>query len=304
MDLKGRLTRREMLKLSGGALAGASLLGVAGCGSSGGGSASKSLILGSIGWDENIAVSNLTKVVLGDEMGYDVQLKGPLDLGPMFQGLSSGDLQAFQDVWLPNHEQYLNKPQIKPRVEVLKPWYQGTTKFGITVLSYMEGITSIADLPKAGTDEITGIEPGAAFMPVVEDDVIPAYNLDMKLVTSSTAGMLAEVQKKNAAKEPIVFTGWSPHWMNLKYNIVYLDDPKDAQGAFDNPSKITCAVNKDLKTDDPAAYTYLKNISLNEDQINEIEAEINKAGEEKGARAWYKKNKDIVKPWLDAAKKA
>jgi glycine betaine/proline transport system substrate-binding protein len=304
VDLKGRLTRREMLKLSGGALAGASLLGVAGCGSSGGGSASKSLTLGSIGWDENIAVSNLTKVVLGDEMGYDVQLKGPLDLGPMFQGLSSGDLQAFQDVWLPNHEQYLNKPQIKPRVEVLKPWYQGTTKFGITVLSYMEGITSIADLPKAGTDEITGIEPGAAFMPVVEDKVIPAYNLDMKLVTSSTAGMLAEVQKKNAAKEPIVFTGWSPHWMNLKYNIVYLDDPKDAQGAFDNPSKITCAINKDLKTDDPAAYTYLKNISLNEDQINEIEAEINKAGEEKGARAWYKKNKDIVKPWLDAAKKA
>ena len=304
MDLKGRLTRREMLKLSGGALAGASLLGVAGCGSSGGGSASKSLTLGSIGWDENIAVSNLTKVVLGDEMGYDVQLKGPLDLGPMFQGLSSGDLQAFQDVWLPNHEQYLNKPQIKPRVEVLKPWYQGTTKFGITVLSYMEGITSIADLPKAGTDEITGIEPGAAFMPVVEDDVIPAYNLDMKLVTSSTAGMLAEVQKKNAAKEPIVFTGWSPHWMNLKYNIVYLDDPKDAQGAFDDPSKITCAINKDLKTDDPAAYTYLKNISLNEDQINEIEAEINKAGEEKGARAWYKKNKDVVKPWLDAAKKA
>ena len=304
MDLKRRLTRKDMLKLSGGALAGATLLGAAGCGSSGGGSASKSLILGSIGWDENIAVSNLTKVVLGDEMGYDVQLKGPLDLGPMFQGLASGDLQAFQDVWLPNHEQYLSKPQIKPRVEVLKPWYQGTTKFGITVLSYMKGITSIADLPDAGTTEITGIEPGAAFMPIVEDKVIPAYNLDMKLVTSSTAGMLAEVQKKNAAKEPIVFTGWSPHWMNLKYDIVYLDDPKDAQGAFDDPSKITCAINKDLKTDDPAAYTYLKNISLNEDQINEIEAEINKAGEEKGARAWYKKNKDVVKPWLDAAKKA
>jgi glycine betaine/proline transport system substrate-binding protein len=304
VDSKGKLTRRDMLKLSGGALAGASLLGVAGCGSSGGGSASKSLTLGSIGWDENIAVSNLTKVALGDEMGYDVQLKGPLDLGPMFQGLASGDLQAFQDVWLPNHEQYLEKPQIKPRVEVLKPWYQGTTKFGITVLSYMKGITSIEDLPNAGTKEITGIEPGAAFMPIVENKVIPAYNLDMKLVTSSTAGMLAEVQKKNAAKEPIVFTGWSPHWMNLKYDIVYLDDPKDAQGAFDDPSKITCAINKDLKTDDPAAYAYLKNISLDEDQINEIEAEINKAGEEKGARAWYKKNKDVVKPWLDAAKNA
>jgi glycine betaine/proline transport system substrate-binding protein len=308
VDSKSRLTRRDMLKLSGGALAGASLLGLAGCGSGGGsGSASKTLTLGSIGWTENIAVSNLTKVAMGDEMGYDVQLKGPLDLGPMFQGLASGDLQAFQDVWLPNHEQYLNKPQIKPRVEVLDPWYQGTTKFGITVLSYMKGITSIEDLPKAGTKEITGIEPGAAFMPVIEDSVIPKYNLDMKLVTSSTAGMLAEVQKKNAAKEPIVFTGWSPHWMNLKYDIVYLDDPKNAQGAFDDPSRITCAVNKDLEGDDPAAFAFLKSIDLNENQINAIEAEMNKAGmgnEEQGVRAWYKKNKDVVKPWIDAAKKA
>jgi glycine betaine/proline transport system substrate-binding protein len=309
VDLKGKLTRRDMLKLSGSALAGASLLGVAGCGGGGGSSssASKSLTLGSIGWTENIAVSNLTKVVLGDEMDYDVQLKGPLDLGPMFQGLASGDLNAFQDVWLPNHEQYLSKPQIKPQVEVLDPWYQGTTKFGITVMGYMKGITSIADLPKAGTDEITGIEPGAAFMPVIEDKVIPAYNLDMKLITSSTAGMLAEMQKKSAAKEPIVFTGWSPHWMNLKYDIVYLDDPKNAQGAFDDPSRITCAVNKDLESDDPAAYTFLKSISLTEDQINEMEAEMNKAGtgnEEKGIENWYKKNRDVVKPWVEAAKKA
>jgi glycine betaine/proline transport system substrate-binding protein len=310
VDLKGKLSRRDMLKLSGSALAGASLLGVAGCGSSGGGSGSsgsKSLTLGSIGWTENIAVSNLTKVALGDEMGYDVQLKGPLDLGPMFQGLASGDLNAFQDVWLPNHETYLNKPQIKPQVEVLDPWYEGTTKFGITVLSYMKGITSIEDLPKAGTKEITGIEPGAAFMPVIENKVIPAYNLDMKLVTSSTAGMLAELQKKSSAHEPIVFTGWSPHWMNLKYDIVYLDDPKNAQGAFDDPSKITCAVNKDLASDDPAAYAFLKSISLDEDQVNEIEAEMNEAGtgnEEKGVENWYKKNRDVVKPWVDAAKKA
>lgn len=309
MDIKGKLSRRDMLKMSGGALAGAGLLAVAGCGSgSGSGSSgSKTLTLGSIGWTENIAVSNLTKVVLGDEMGYSVQLKGPLDLGPMFQGLAGGDLQAFQDVWLPNHQQYLNKPQIKPQVEVLKPWYQGTTKFGLTVLSYMKGITSIADLPKAGTNEITGIEPGAAFMPVIENKVIPAYNLDMKLVTSSTAGMLAEVQKKNAAKEPIVFTGWSPHWMNLKYDIVYLDDPKNAQGAFDDPSKITAAVNKNLSSDDPKAFAFLKSISLTEKQINEMEAEMNKAGtgnEEKGIRNWYKKNKDVVKPWVQAAKKA
>jgi glycine betaine/proline transport system substrate-binding protein len=308
VDLKGKLTRKDMLRLSGGALAGASFLAVTGCGSSGGSSSSsKTLTLGSIGWTENIAVSNLTKYVMGDELGYDVQLKGPLDLGPMFQGLASGDLNAFQDVWLPNNQQYLDKPQIKPQVELLDPWFQGTTKYGITVLAYMKGITSIADLNHAGTNEITGIEPGASFMPVIENKVIPEYNLDMKLVTSSTSAMLAEVQKKNAAKEPIVFTGWSPHWMNTKYDIVYLKDPKNAQGAFDDPSKITAVVNKDLSSDDPAAYAFLKSISLDEPQLNELEDEINEAGtgnEEKGAENWYKKNKDVVKPWIDAAKKA
>jgi glycine betaine/proline transport system substrate-binding protein len=309
VSLKGRLSRKDMLRLSGGALAGATLLSVAGCGSSGGSGSSgtKTLILGDNGWDENIAVSNLTKVVLGDEMDYNVSLKGPLDLGPMFQGIASGDLDAFMDAWLPNNQPYIDKPQIKPRVEVLAPWYEGKTEYGLTALSYMKGITSIADLNHAGTNEITGIEPGASFMPVIEDKVIPAYNLDMKLVTSSTAGMLAEVQKKNAAKEPIVFTGWSPHWMNLKYDIVYLDDPKNAQGAFDNSAKITAVVNKDLKSDDPAAYAYLKSISLDENQVNEIEDEINKAGAdnpEKGAKNWYEKNKDVVKPWVEAAKNA
>ena len=309
MDLKGGMTRKDMLKLSGGALAGATLLGVAGCGSGGGSgsSGSKTLTLGSIGWTENIAISNLTKVVMGEELDYDVSLKGPLDLGPMFQGLANNDIQAFQDVWLPNNQNYLDKPQIKPRVELLTPWFQGTTKYGITVLSYMKGITSIADLNEAGTNEITGIEAGASFMPVIEDDVIPAYNLDMKLVTSSTAGMLAEVQKKNAAKEPIVFTGWSPHWMNTKYDIVYLKDPKDAQGAFDDPSKITSVVNADLKEDDPTAYAFLKAIKVDENQLNEMEADMVAAGtgnEEKGITNWYEKNKDLVKPWVDAAKNA
>ena len=95
--------------------------------------------------------------------------------------------------------------------------------------------------------------------------------------------------------------------MNTKYDIVYLDDPKNAQGAFDDPSKITCVVNKDLSNDDPTAYAFLKAISLNEDQINQMEAELNAAGtgnEEKGVRNWLKNNRSVVQPWIKAAKQA
>ncbi len=277
----------------------------ASCGGGAGSSGNKTLTLGSIGWNENIAVSTLTKVVMEDDLGYEeVQIKGPLELGPLFQGVASGDLQAFQDVWLPNHQDYLNNPQIKNDVELLDPWYEGQTTYGIAVPDYMD-VQSIADLDRAGTDEITGIEPSAAFHPVIKNKVIAGYNLDMVLVESSTAAMLSELEKAYKAKEPIVFLAWSPHWMNAEYDFHYLDDPKNLQGAFDDPSRILTVVNQDLKDDDPQAYAFLNAISLDEEQVNTIEAEINEAGSnnpEKGVRSWLKDNQDVVQPWVKSAK--
>ncbi len=305
----GKLTRKEMLKLSGGTLAGASLLGLAGCGSGGSGSSadSKTLNLGSIGWTENIAVANLTKVVFEGEMNYDsVKVEGPLELGLLFQGVAEGDLQAFQDVWLPNHMTFINKPQLKPDLELLDPWYEGQTAYGLTAPTYM-GVDSIADLTDVDTDEIIGIEPSATFMPQIKNEVIPAYNLDMKLVTSSTAGMLSSLEKAYSNKEPIVFTGWSPHWMNEEYDFVYLKDPKNAQASWDNPARVTAVVNADLKEDDPAAYAFFKTLSLDEEQVNQMGVAMRDAGtgkEYQGIRNWYEDNKDDVKNAVDAAKNA
>lgn len=298
-----------MLKLGGGALAGASLLGVAGCGSGGSGSsgADKTLNLGSIGWTENIAVANLTKAVFEGEMGYsEVTVEGPLELGLLFQGVADGDLHAFQDVWMPNHKVFINKPQLKNDLELLDPWYEDQTAYGLTAPSYM-GVQSIADLTDVDTNEIIGIEPSATFMPQIENEVIPAYNLDMKLVTSSTAGMLSALEKAYSNEEPIVFTGWSPHWMNEEYDFVYLKDPKNAQETWDDPAKVTAVVNADLKEDDPAAYAFLTALSLDEQQINQMGLAMRDAGtgkEFQGIKNWYADNKDAVKSAVDAAKNA
>jgi len=305
----GKLTRKEMLKLSGGTLAGTGLLGLAGCGSGGSGSSggSKTLNLGSIGWTENIAVANLTKLIFEGEMNYDsVKVEGPLELGLLFQGVAEGDLHAFQDVWMPNHKVFLNKPQLKNDLELLDPWYEDQTAYGLTAPTYM-GVESIADLTDVGTNEIIGIEPSSTFMPQIENEVIPAYNLDMELVTSSTAGMLSTLEKAYSNEEPIVFTGWAPHLMNLEYDFVYLKDPKNAQASWDEPARVTAVVNADLKEDDPAAYAFLKALSLDEDQIYSMELEIEKTGtgkELQGIRNWYEKNKDAVKSAVQAAKNA
>lgn len=300
-----------MLRLSGGTLAGAGLLGLAGCGSSGGsgssGGGEKTLTLGSIGWTENIAVANLTKVIFEGQFDYsEVKIEGPLELGLLFQGVAEGDLHAFQDVWLPNHMTFINKPQLKNDLELLDPWYQGQTAYGLTAPTYM-GVESIADLTDVDTDEIIGIEPSATFMPQIRDKVIPAYNLDMKLVTSSTAGMLSALDKAYGNEDPIIFTGWSPHWMNEEYDFVYLKDPKNAQADWDDPARITAVVNADLKDDDPAAYAFFKALSLDEEQVNQIGVAMRDAGSGKefeGVRNWYNDNKGAVQNAVDAAKQA
>ncbi len=152
---------------------------------------------------------------------------------------------------------------------------------------------------------IIGIEPGSAVHPQIKNKVIPGYHLDMKLVESSTPAMLFELQKAYKEREPMVFYAWSPHWMNLRYDFRYLKDPKDLLGDFNDRAKISTIVNKDLPEDDPVAYAFLKAISLNTEQINKMEADINDAGDPvKGVKIWLKSNRDTVQPWIDAAEKA
>ena len=276
----------------------------AGCSGLGAVSGGKELTLGYIEWDENVAVSSLTKVLLEEELGYTVELQrtNVAVVKQVFGGVAEGDLDAFQDVWMPNQRAYLS--EVEGNVEHLDPWFEGQTAQGIAVPYYMD-VRSLSELDRAGTDMIIGIEPGSAVQPQIEDKVIPGYDLDMKLVESSTPAMLSELEKAYEMRQPIVFFGWSPHWMNARYDFRYLEDPKDLQGKFNDPAKISSIVNEDLSDDDPVAYAFLKAISLDEEQINQLEADINEAGDpDEGVKVWLEKNRDVVKPWVDTAKQA
>ncbi len=294
---------------------------VAGCGGGGGSgtSESKSLILGNIGWTENVAVSNLTKVVLEEDLGYqEVELK-TLDVGVLFEGVAGGDLHAFQDVWMPNHEQLM--AEVEGDVEHLDPWYEGETTFALAVPSYMTGVTSIADLNQSGAERIIGIEPGAIITTKIEENVIPDYNLTLEHEPSSTAAMLAEVERLYKDKEPFVFPPWCPHpmcgevsgWQGQPardlggmYDFRYLEDPKNSLGNLDQPAKISSIVHEDLAEDDPVAYAFLNTLRLSEEELISLETEIGNAGDDaiKGTNAWLEDNHDVVQPAIDAAKKA
>ena len=55
----------------------------------------KRLLLANIGWDENVAVSNLTKALLEDELGYErVDIDTNEDLDATYRDVASGEPHA------------------------------------------------------------------------------------------------------------------------------------------------------------------------------------------------------------------
>jgi len=290
-----------------------------GCGGGGGGSeeaANKTLVLGELtGWPEDVAVDNVTKVILEEDFGYkEVEIK-TLDVALLFQGVADGDLHAFLDVWLPNHENYL--AEVKDDVKHNPPWYQGQTTFGLAVPDYMSDTKSIADLNESGATEIIGIEPSAVISEQVPKHVIPEYNLKLEYKASSTAAMLSEAARLYKDKEPFVFPPWCPSTHCESYEdqqpkiaYHYLQDPKNAMGNLDygpqsdTSASISSIVNEDLPDDDPVAFAFIKNLKLNEDELIALETAQTKEGALKGAKTWLEDNRDVVQPAIDAAKKA
>ena len=268
----------------------------------GGSQQDEGIKLGNIGWDENVAVSNLTKVLLEDDLGYErveIRTEG---LDSAFRDVASGELDAFQDVWLPNQEDLLGG--VAGDVEHLDPWFLDETKQGMAVPAYMD-VSSIDQLDDTNAQFIFGIEPSSVMMRDVARGVIPAYGLKQKLVEAPTAGMLAEVGRRYDAREEFVFLAWSPHWMNQRFDIRYLDDPKDAMGKTNDPAECSTILSGGLREEDPAAHAFMDALALTEEQINQLEQAINEEGDPlAGARRWASENRGVVRPWIEAAKDA
>jgi glycine betaine/proline transport system substrate-binding protein len=268
----------------------------------GGGASGRKLDIADIGWTENTAIAQLTKVLLEEQLGYGEVTVHTSDLDSVYDDVGRGDLDAFQDVWLPNQRGLLEG--VQNDVEQLGFSYEGETEQGIAVPTYME-TTSLGQLDQSDADLILGIEPGSVVMGVVYDEVIPAYGLHQKLVEGQTQGMLDEAQKRYRNGEEFAMVAWSPHWMNQRFDLRYLEDPEDAFGELNDPASITTIVNKDLPEKDPVATAFMDALILDEEQIGDLESTINEAGDpNEGARRWAEDNTNVWQPWVEAAQDA
>ena len=147
---------------------------------------------------------------------------------------------------------------------------------------------------------ITGIEPGAGITVTTERAIEEYENLaGWTLDISSTAAMMAELDKAIANEEPIIITGWNPHWMFAKYpDLKYLEDPKDIYGGEEG---INTLVRKGFEEEKPEAFKVISQFKWEVEDMEEIMYEASDTGEEVEdvAKRWVENNPDKVATWLE-----
>lgn len=149
--------------------------------------------------------------------------------------------------------------------------------------------------------KITGIDPGAGIMEATEK-AIKEYKLDdWELVSGSGAAMTAALKKAYDKKEPIIITGWNPHWMFAKYDLKYLKDPK---GVYGGAEEIHTIGRLGLKDDHPEAYKVLSQFKWTEDDMGAVMVDIMEGAKpEDAASKWVEENADKVAEWTKGVNK-
>ncbi len=145
--------------------------------------------------------------------------------------------------------------------------------------------------------EIIGIDPGAGIMETTRS-ALEQYGLDQwKLVESSESAMMAAFKRAYSNQEPIIITGWTPHWMFSSFDLKYLDDPLQVYGGDE---QIHTLVRNGLKDDHPAAYQVLDNFNWEPSDMEDVMVMIEEGSPvEDAAASWVVNNMDKVNQWTD-----
>ncbi len=257
------------------------------------GTVSEKVTVGYVLWDGEIASTNVIEQVL-EMKGYDVEIIA-VDAGALYLGVSQGDFDFTTSAWLPvTQKNYWN--QYGDQLVNVRHNLEGCP-LGLVVPEYVEidSIEELNDNKEMFDGEIIGIDPGAGIMENTEN-AIEAYELDYKLISSSTAGMTAQLRKSIDDEEPIVVTLWSPHWSFGRWDLKYLDDPQGIYGQADN---VDTLARTGLEEDMPEVYDVLTRFHWTHEDIQSVMMDMEDGmSPEEAAAKWIENNPEKVNEWL------
>lgn len=246
-----------------------------------------------VNWESEIASTNVIAKVLED-LGYDVTIT-PVDMSIMWESIVNGEADGMVAAWLPG-DMKAQYAEYGDDVVDLGPNLE-KAKIGLVVPSYMD-VDSIEDLDDQMDKVITGIDPGAGVVTAAEDAIEDYDNLnDWEVQVSSDGAMVTALGQAYENEEPIIVTGWSPHWKFSSYDLKFLEDP---QGSFGDEQYISTMVRKGLEEDMPEAYKVLDEFYWTAEDMEEVMLDMSEGTDpEEAASKWIENNQDKVDEWIE-----
>jgi glycine betaine/proline transport system substrate-binding protein len=217
-----------------------------------------SVELAYVEWARAVAITHVAGEML-TRMGYDVQLSNVANAA-MWQAVATGDADAHMTAWLPATHGMFYGPEgeFTDQVEDLGVIYEGAG-LGLVVPAYVEE-NSIEELV-ANRDkydgEIVGIDPGAGMMQQLEQAIGEGtLGLDqMTLLEGSGPTMTAALDDAVENEQPVVVTGWRPHWKFSRWDLKILEQSSEVFGDAEN---IHAIARQGLQDDMPEVYSFLQ----------------------------------------------
>jgi len=263
------------------------------------------IIFSDVGWTDITATTAATTLVL-EALGYETETN-ILSVPVTYAGLAEGDIDVFLGNWMPTMEGDIASYREAGTVDTVRTNLEGakytlaTNEAGAAL--GISDFGNIKDHKDALEGKIYGIEAGNDGNRLILD-MIGADQFGLggfELVESSEQGMLAEVDRKSGASQPIVFLGWEPHPMNANFKLTYLAGGDDVFGPDFGGAIVATNTRKGYVAECPNQGKLLENLVFSLPMENEIMGAILNDGTDPraAAKTWLAANPAAWEPWLD-----
>jgi len=258
-----------------------------------------------IGWTDVTATTGLASHLLR-RLGY-VPVVTVLSVPVTYASMKNKDIDVFLGNWMPSMDGDSRAYFADGSVEVVGANLTGA-KYTLAVPAYAHdaGLKDFADIARFGAElkhEIYGIEPGndgnRHLLEMIKKNQLGLGKF--KLVESSEQGMLAQVERAYAARQPIVFLGWEPHPMNTRFDIRYLSGGDASFGPNFGGATVFTNTRAGYLRECPNVGRLVKNLRFTLRGESEMMAGIldRHLAPEAAAEEWLKANPDALATWLE-----
>ncbi len=269
--------------------------------------AAEKIKLASVSWTGVTIKTELAVSVL-ESLGYEAE-NTILAVPFVYSAMSTGGVDAFLGNWMPSMANIADKFFQDGSVVQYVVNMPGA-KYTLAVPTYCAegGLKHFKDIATFGDKldwKIYGIEAGndgnLIIRDMIEKDMFGLGKFD--LVPSSEVAMLAEVQSRVKRGDWIVFLGWTPHSMNERIDMTYLDGSTDETfGPDDGTATVWTNVRKGFEEEQPNVARLLRNMTFPVSVMNQIMTNLYNDKSLKPRSAglqWVKENPDVYRNWLE-----